>query len=127
MSYNTRTKISRSLGYQSWGVNNPWVFADLSQPQRKRGQISPAIFKTHPLRFENRTLPPDPNIRVRAYSVGFSGMGDTATDQMLASALRMETYAVWGLAISVASLAAFMYQCRPHKAVHANRRRRRRR
>lgn len=42
MSY----KVNRSLGYQPWGVTNPWVFADLSQPQRKRGRVSPMVFQT---------------------------------------------------------------------------------
>lgn len=42
MSY----KVDRSLGYQPWGVTNPWVFADLSQPQRQRGNVSPMVFQT---------------------------------------------------------------------------------
>lgn len=43
MSY----QVNRNLGYQSWGVTNPWVFADYGQPQRRRGYVSPIVFQTH--------------------------------------------------------------------------------
>lgn len=42
MSY----KVNRAVGYQPWGVTNPWVFANYGQPQRKRGYVSPMVFQT---------------------------------------------------------------------------------
>lgn len=41
--------VKRYLGYQPWGVVNPWGFADLSQPQRRRVP-SYYIWQTHPPR-----------------------------------------------------------------------------
>lgn len=36
----------RYPGYEVETVANPWVFADLSQPQRFRGSVSPIVFQT---------------------------------------------------------------------------------
>lgn len=41
--------VKRHLGYGPWGVTNPWVFADLSQPQRRRVP-SKYVWQTHPPR-----------------------------------------------------------------------------
>lgn len=35
-----------TIGYQKPRVLNPWVFADLRQPQRMRGFVSPLIYQT---------------------------------------------------------------------------------
>lgn len=37
-----------TAGYQHAHVLNPWVFANLRQPQRQRGFVSPVIYQTQP-------------------------------------------------------------------------------
>lgn len=39
----------RYLGYEPWGVTNPWVYANLAQPQRRRVP-SKYVWQTHPPR-----------------------------------------------------------------------------
>jgi hypothetical protein len=114
MSYN----VNRALGYQKWGVTNPWVFADLSQPQRQRGNVSPAVFQTSGPFLKSAHL------------------GQTETEQTLLERAeaqhrrgeRMEKYALLGLAISATSalMAYGFYSKMRKKKVTANRRRRRR-
>lgn len=115
MSY----KVNRALGYQKWGVTNPWVFADLSQPQRQRGSVSPAVFQTAGPYLKSAHL------------------GQTETELTLlrradaqhARGERMERYALIGLTISATSamMAYGFYSKMRKKKVSANRRRRRRR
>ena len=96
--------VKRSLGYQPWGVTNPWVFADLSQPQRRRVP-SRFIFQTHPPR------------------AGMHPLGSLVSDLMAPEgrSLRMEIYSVIGLGLT------FMFVVRPmmKRKVAANSRRRR--
>lgn len=35
-----------TIGYERAQVLNPWVFADLRQPQRQRGFVSPLVYQT---------------------------------------------------------------------------------
>lgn len=35
-----------TIGYEHAHVLNPWVFADLRQPQRRRGFVSPLVYQT---------------------------------------------------------------------------------
>ena len=37
-----------TIGYERAKVLNPWVFADLRQPQRMRGFVSPLVYQTAP-------------------------------------------------------------------------------
>ena len=37
-----------TIGYEHAQVLNPWVFADLRQPQRMRGFVSPLVYQTRP-------------------------------------------------------------------------------
>lgn len=103
--------VNRSLGYQSWGVTNPWVFADLSQPQRQRGGPSPMVFQT------------------RGPSLKTAHLGATE-EELKRHRKRMETYAVVGMALSGASfLLAYSYytgKLGRKRQVRPNRRRRRR-
>jgi hypothetical protein len=41
--------VKRHLGYEPWGVTNPWVYANLAQPQRRRVP-SKYVWQTHPPR-----------------------------------------------------------------------------
>lgn len=152
MSY----KVNRALGYQKWGVTNPWVFANFGQPQRKRGYVSPVVFQTAP-----------PSLRTVHLGLGQASDADLdqiqrevdagvrpASDlvqamypEMMKSASpvekhllkqaeddrkrgeRMERYAMAGVALSVVSVAIAYnrYSKRSRARVSANRRRRRRR
>ncbi len=44
----TYSKNRLTIGYQKARVLNPWVFADLRQPQRMRGFVSPLVYQTRP-------------------------------------------------------------------------------
>lgn len=105
MSY----RVNRALGYQPWGVTNPWVFADLSQPQRLRGGVSPIVYKTH------------------GYYLRSPHLGQVAESvpEETARARRMEKIAIVGLAISTASFALFASM--QYRLMKKNARRRRRR
>jgi len=105
MSY----KVDRSLGFQRWGVTNPWVFADYGQPQRLRGQVSPMVFQTHPPRLMNDHLGQDAFI-----------------DEDRARARRMEYVAFVSLGLSAWSLWFFYTRMKARAASPtANRGRRR--
>lgn len=101
MSYKRGT-----LGYQKWGVTNPWVFANYGQPQRRRGYVSPDVFQTAGPYLKSAHL------------------GETP-EQELRRAERMEKIAVAGLAMSAASLW-LGYQFYKERKVARNSRRRRR-
>lgn len=104
MSY----KVNRSLGYQPWGVTNPFVFADLSQPQRLRGGVSPVVFQTQP-----------PSLR--SAHLGQSEL--QLAELELKRAERMEKIAIAGFAVSVVSLLLSWKQTQGR--ITANKRRRR--
>lgn len=108
MSY----KINRAVGYQPWGVTNPWVWADLSQPQRKRGQVSPMVFQTYGPYLKSAHLGQTPEERLAAD---------------LKRSERMEKIAIAGLVISASSLLFMWSRFGRKKPVTANRRRPRRR
>ena len=99
MSY----KVDRALGYQPWGVTNPWVWADLSQPQRQRGRVSPLVMKTH-----------------GAYLMS-PHLGQTTAEDP--RAIRMERYALVGLALSAGSFLFFAWNALKPQ-LKTNRRRR---
>lgn len=99
MSYKRGT-----LGYQKWGVTNPWVFANYGQPQRMRGYVSPMVFQTAGPFLKSAHL------------------GEDAADE-LKRAERMEKIAIAGLALSGASLW-LGYQFYKERQVAKNRRRR---
>jgi len=100
-------KVNRALGFQRWGVTNPFVFADLSQPQRLRGGVSPVVFQTQP-----------PSLR----SVH---LGQLSPVEELKRAERMETIAIAGFAVSLASLYLGWQQFSNRKKMASNRRKRR--
>jgi hypothetical protein len=95
MSY----KVNRALGYQKWGVTNPWVWANYGQPQRKRGYVSPMVFQTKEPFLQSAHL-------------GAADVDDLAVVQAelrhatedLKRSERMEKIAVAGLLMSGASL-----------------------
>lgn len=102
-------RVNRALGYQPWGVTNPWVYADLSQPQRLRGGVSPIVFQTH------------------GYFPRTAHLGQAAeVSEEVARAKRMERIAIAGLALSAASFALFA-SMQLRKGLRNNGRRRRRR
>ena len=82
MSY----KVNRDVGYQPWGVTNPWVFADLSQPQRQRGQVSPLVYTTQPPYLRSAHLSP-PRPYLPSSHLGQASEAD-------ARGARMERYAL---------------------------------
>lgn len=109
---------NRALGYQKWGVTNPWVWANYGQPQRRRGYVSPMAFQTAPPHLRSAHL----------------GAASEVEQQLLEKAQedlergrRMERWAMVGVTIS--ALSAFMMYNRLYgkKRVQRNRRRRRRR
>lgn len=111
-------KVNRALGYQPWGVTNPWVFANYGQPQRMRGYVSPMVFQTRTPQLQSAYL-------------GQTGPIEAITDAVdrgvneLRRAERMEKIAIAGLALSTASLIlSWSYYSRT--VMKPNRRRRRR-
>lgn len=114
-------RVNRSLGYQHWGVTNPWVWANYGQPQRKRGQVSPMVFQTAGPYLKTAHLGQEPT-EVEAELL-------RRAEADLKRSERMEKYALAGLVVSATSLvlAYNFYSGRSRKQVRANRRRRRRR
>lgn len=86
-------KVNRSLGYEPWGVTNPWVFANYGQPQRHRGYVSPMVFQTHVPQLKNPHL----------------GQAVDYVDADRRRAARMEWIAVASLGVSLWSMY-FLYQ-----------------
>jgi len=101
-------KVNRALGYQPWGVTNPFVFANYGQPQRHRGYVSPMVFQTHAPQLKNPHL----------------GQADFVEEDRRRNK-RMEWIAVASLAVSVWSMW-FFYQQTHRPAPTSNRRRLRR-
>lgn len=117
MSY----KTDRSVGFQKWGVTNPWVWANYGQPQRKRGYVSPMVFQTESPHLRSahlgQAIPDDLEI-VQAEL--------RRANAELKRAARMETIAIAGLVLS--GVSVFLgYQFYRDRKLAANRRRRRRR
>lgn len=102
-------KVDRALGFQKWGVTNPWVFANYGQPQRQRGYVSPMVFQTHPPRLMNDHLGQD-----------------TFIEEDRARAERMEYVAYASLALSAWSLWFFYSRMTKRSTPNKGRRRRRR-
>jgi len=102
MSYKRGT-----LGYTKWGVTNPWVFADLSQPQRQRGSVSPMVFQTAGPFLKSAHLGLTP-------------------EEELKRAERMERMAMVGTAMSAVSLY-FAYQFYRDRKLAQNKKKRQRR
>ena len=94
-------KAKRYLGYEPWGVTNPWVFANLAQPQRMRGYPSKYVWQTHPPR------------------EGIHPLGQIFSESYRAH--RMEIYSLIGLTLT--GLIVWRSMSRP---VIRNRRRRKR-
>lgn len=106
MSY----RVRRSEGYQPWGVTNPWVWANYGQPQRGRGYVSPLVMQTHPP-------------LLRSMHLGEGQSSGAQPDEAERRAVRMETMAVIGLALSSTYLMIALSQMKTK--VSPNRRRRR--
>jgi hypothetical protein len=100
-------RVNRSLGFQPWGVTNPWVFANYGQPQRQRGYVSPVVFQTS-----------GPVLR-------HAHLGEEPHDPSVAHREKMERIAVVGIALSACSLL-LGYLAYQERKVRPNRRRRRR-
>jgi len=106
-------RVDRSLGYQRWGVTNPWIFADLSQPQRQRGSVSPMVYMTNPPALVH------PHLGQTDQSVERERLQD-------ARAERMEKIAIAGVTLSVLSLLMVAHSSGLMKKLMPNGRRRRR-
>lgn len=112
-------RVNRALGFQPWGVTNPWVFANYGQPQRKRGYVSPMVFQTSGPYLKTVHLGQAPN------EAEAELLRRAAED--LRRSERMENYALAGLALSGLSLAlAYNFYSRSGR-MKQNRRKRRRR
>jgi len=116
-------RVNRALGYQPWGVTNPWVFADFGQPQRQRGSVSQFIYTTQPPRLRSEHLGP------RRPYLQSSHLGQTAElSKEEQRAQRMERYSMIGLALSISSFGLFAWNTlKSSRKVRANRRPRSRR
>lgn len=107
--------VDRSIGYRPWGVTNPWVWANLAQPQRLRGNVSPMVFQTRGPFLQSAHL----------------GQTETETELLRRAAAdlkrgeRMEKLAMTGVALSAVGLLLTWSYYR--KQLNPNRRRRRRR
>jgi len=115
MSY----KVNRDIGYQPWGVTNPWVFANYGQPQRQRGSVSPLVYTTQPPYLRSAHLNPTHPYFPSSHLGQVSQVALTEAEQR---ALRMERYSLIGLALSAGSFALFVWNAFKPKRVSANRR-----
>jgi hypothetical protein len=97
-------RVNRAEGYRPWGVTNPWVFANYGQPQRGRGYVSPLVMQTHAPLLRSMHL------------------GQAVESESERRAVRMETMAIIGLALSSTYLVIALSKM---KKVSPNRRRRR--
>lgn len=114
-------RVNRALGFQPWGVTNPWVFANYGQPQRRRGYVSPMVFQTAGPYLKTAHLGQAPQT---ASSVEMELLRRSEDDMRRSE--RMERYAITGLVISGVSLM-LAYGFYTQKRVSPNRRKRRRR
>lgn len=111
MSY----RVKRGLGFQRWGVTNPWVFANYGQPQRHRGYVSPMVMQTS-------------GPFLKTAHLGAEGPPTDEQSELKRArdrARRMERYALAGMVMSGFGLfmAHNFYSSQP-SPVKANRRRR---
>lgn len=116
-------RVNRALGFQKWGVTNPWVFANYGQPQRKRGYVSPMVFQTA-----------GPYLKSAHLGADFADASAAEqellrrADEDLRRSERMERYALAGVVISATSLLlAYNFYTRQQRRLRTNRRRRRHR
>ena len=93
MSY----RVNRNIGYQPWGVTNPWVFANYGQPQRARGFVSPLAYTTQPPYLRSALSPRYPFLPS-------SHLGQTPAEASEARGARMERYAMAGVLFGAVSL-----------------------
>ena len=122
MSY----RVNRDIGFQPWGVTNPFVFADYGQPQRLRGQVSPLVYTTQPPYLHSAHLNP----RYPYFPSSHLGMGQMpagSPEAAEARGSRMERYALAGVLFGAISLFITWKASKRRRAVSANRRRRSRR
>ena len=126
MSY----RVNRALGYQSWGVTNPWVWANYGQPQRSKGGPSPVVFQNAPpfLRSAHLGAATLPLVETEAEAALRLAEEDRQRNQ------RMENLALIGVVLSAASIMYSVWQgmstkkaIRRSRPINANRRKRRRR
>lgn len=116
MSY----RVNRAEGFQPWGVTNPWVFADLSQPQRQRGRVSPLVYTTQPPYLRSAHLGPANSYLPSSHLP----LGQTATESAAeARGARMERYALAGVIFGGISL--FITWQANRRRLNANRKRKR--
>lgn len=124
MSY----RVNRALGFQRWGVTNPWVFANYGQPQRKRGRVSPMVFQTAGPYLKTAHLGQDFTFEAPETATSVEMELLRRTEEDLRRSERMEKYAITGVVISgVSLLLAYNFYSKQGRRVQANRRRRRRR
>lgn len=119
MSY----RVNRSVGYQPWGVTNPWVFADYGQPQRLRGQVSPLVYTTQPQRLRQPNLGP----RWPYFPSSQLGQAPAPDARALAEARgeRMERYALVGVIFGAISLYITWRSVQRRAGMVTNRKRKR--
>lgn len=120
MSY----RVNRSIGFQPWGVTNPFVFADYGQPQRLRGQVSPLVYTTQPPYLRSAHLAP-PNPYFPSSHLGQASAGSSEAAE--ARGARMERYALAGVIFGGISLFITWQANRRRLNVNKRRRPRRRR
>ena len=117
MSY----RVNRAVGYQPWGVTNPWVFANYGQPQRLRGQVSPLVYTTQPPYLRSEHLAP----RWPYFPSSHLGQAPAGSPEAAeARGARMERYALLGVLFGGISL--FITWQASRSRVRANKRRARR-
>lgn len=113
-------RVNRAEGFQSWGVTNPWVWANYGQPQRKRGQVSPMVFQTASPYLKSAHLGQDIPDDLSVVQAELR-----RANAELKRSERMEKIALAGLALSALSVV-MAYQFYRERKVAANKRRRRR-
>jgi hypothetical protein len=121
MSY----RVNRAEGFQPWGVTNPFVFADLSQPQRQRGRVSPLVYTTQPPYLRSSHLGPA-NRYLPSSQLGQIPPPGGTPEAAEARGARMERYALAGVIFGAISLyLTWKAGKRRGMSMSTNRRRRR--
>jgi len=117
MSY----RVNRDIGFQPWGVTNPFVFANYGQPQRARGFVSPLAYTTQPPYLRSAHLaPPHPYFPSSHLGQAPAGSPEAAE----ARGARMERYALAGVIFGGISLFITWQASRKRMAANRSRRRR---
>jgi hypothetical protein len=99
-------RVNRALGYQKWGVTNPWVWANYGQPQRHRGYVSPMVFQTKEPFLQSAHLGAAVDELTVAQAESVSALEERKRAE------RMEKMAVAGLILSGASLLLLYHRTR---------------